>query len=259
MKASAKVLIQMGLLTIPNVSMYSAIDSGEKVSFNQLHAECRCKVQQKLYCPTCSKEIVDKKAEIVKGYPISKDNYIVLSEGEIESCKKESSDIMKIIQFVDEGEIPEILFESASYLSGREGSETFSLFYHLLEECEKVALAKMVMRSKDHFLAIKPYNGVLVAYDLYFPAQIRSTDEIEKPESTGFDADTVELAKQLVAKMTKPFDPQSIKDEYTSALRDIITLKADGKVIDITPKFIETKKTSLKDALKESLKEAVNF
>lgn len=161
MKAQAKVLIQMGLLTIPEVNMYSAIESSEKVSFNQLHNECKCRVQQKLYCPTCSKEIVDKKAEILKGYPISKDNYIVLTEAEISSCKKESTDVMKIVQFIEEGEIPEIFFESASYLSaGKQGIDTFSLFYRLLVDCKKVALAKMVMRSKDHFLAIKPYNGV---------------------------------------------------------------------------------------------------
>jgi DNA end-binding protein Ku len=257
MKAQAKVLIQMGLLTIPNVRMYSAIESSEKVSFNQLHSDCKCKVQQKLFCPTCSKDIVDKKAEIVKGYPISKENWVVLTDSEIESCKKDSTDTMKIVQFVEEGEIPEIFFESASYLAAeKEGLDTFSLFYRLLVDCKKVALAKMIARGKDHFLALKPYGGVLVAYELYFPAQIRDTKEIEKPLEDGFDEETVNMAKALVGKMSKPFNPDEIKDEYTAALRAIIEAKSEGKVIDLAEKKIEKKVINLKDALKESLKEA---
>ena len=257
MRATAKVTIQMGLLSIINVPMYSAIESSEKVSFNQLHSDCQHRVIQKLFCPECDKEITDKKAEVLKGYPISKDNYVVLTETEIESCKKDSTDVVKVIQFVEDGEIPEIFFESASYLSaGKDSLDTFSLFYKLLVDCKKIALAKMIARGKDHFLALKPYGGVLVAYELYFPAQIRDTAEIEKPLEDGFDEETVNMAKALVEKMSKPFVPAEIKDEYTAALRSIIEAKADGKVIDLTEKKVSKKVVSLKDALKESLQKA---
>lgn len=266
MRATAKITIQMGLLSITNVPMYSAIESGERVSFNQLHSDCHCRVQQKLFCPSCRKYIVDKKVEIVKGYPLAEDNYVILSEEEIEACKKESTNVMKVIQFVENGEIPEIFFESASYLTAeKEGKETFSLFYHLLVDCEKVALAKMVIRQKDHFFALKPLDGILVAYDLYFPTEIRSTDEIEKPQvdnlllTGGIDKDTIDLAKALVKKMTKPFDREAIKDEYSDALRKIIKDKSEGKVIDVVERKAEKKVVSLKDALKDSLDEAVNF
>lgn len=265
MRAVAKITIQMGLLSITDVPMFSAIESSERVSFNQLHSDCKCRVQQKLFCPSCQKDIVDKKAEIVKGYPITKDNYVVLTEEEIDSCKKESSDVMKVIQFVEPGEIPEIFFEGANYLSaGKDSKDTFSLFYHLLVGCERVALAKMVMRQKDHFFAIKPFDGILVAYDLYFPAEIRDTGEIEKPQVeslllTNIDQDTFDLAKSLVKKMTKPFDREAIKDEYSDALRKIIQDKSEGKAIDVVEKKAEAKVVSLKDALKGSLGEAVNF
>jgi DNA end-binding protein Ku len=254
MKASAKIIIQMGLLSIPHVSMYPAIDSGEKVSFNQLHWDCHGRLQQKLFCPTCNKDIVDKKAEVAKGYPITKDQYIVLTESEIESCKKDSNEMLRILQFVEEREIPEIYFQSAYFLGAeKEGTDTFSLFYTLLKDMKKTALAKMVLRSKDHFLALKPYNGVVVAYELYFPSTIRDTKEIEKPNTNGFDKDTIDLARKLVTKMSKPFAPEEIKDEYTEALRKIITAKSEGKVIDLIERKEEKKTLNLQDALKESL------
>lgn len=254
MKATAKVTIQVGLLSINDVSIYSAIESGEKVSFNQLHAECKCKLQQKMYCPSCNKDIVDKKAEIVKGYPMTKDSWVVLSEAEIDACKKESTNKLNVIQFVEPGDIPEIYYESPAYLGpGKNDKETFSLFYQLLKECNKVALAKIVMRQKDHFFALRAYDGVIVAYDLYFPAAIRDTAEIEKPEATGIDAETFELAKTLVESMTRPFDKNAIKDEYSDALRKIIQDKSEGKVIDITEKKVQAKVISLKDALKGTL------
>lgn len=263
MKATAKITIQMGMLMMPHVKMYSAIERSEKLSFNQLHAECKCRVQQKMFCPTCHKDIIDKAAEIVKGYPLSKDSYVVLSETEIDSCKKESSDVCKVFQFVEPSEIDEIYFSSASFLAAeKEGMETFSLFYHLLTESGKMGLAKMVQRGKDNFLAIKPYNGVLVAYDLYFPNQIRGTGEIEKPiEANAFDQETVDLAMTLVKKLTKPFNPQAIKDEYSDSLRAIIKDKADGKVINVVEQKVVRKVISLKDALKGSLDldEAANF
>ena len=111
----------------------------------------------------------------------------------------------------------------------------------------------MVLRQKDNFFAIKPFNGILIAYDLYFPAQIRDTVGIERPAPNGFDQETFDLAKSLVEKMTKPFDQEEIKDEYTGAMRKIIEDKAAGKTIDVVEIKEEQNALSLKEALKGRL------
>jgi DNA end-binding protein Ku len=259
MKAMFKGYIEMGLWQIPEVGGYSAIESGEKVSFNQLHCKCHNRIQYKYFCPTCNAEILDKKSEVIKGYEITKGNYIVLSESEIEGCKKDSDSKIKIVQFIGSNEIPEIFYESALFLSAdKNGADSFCLLHSLLKELDKSALAKLVLRNKDHFLNIKPYNGILIAYDLHFPSEIRDTKGIEIKKSNSFDQDTMELAKQLILKMTKPFNPDEIVDEYTLGLREIISAKAEGRIIDI-PKPQERKVLNLQDALKESLKQAVNF
>lgn len=252
----------MGKLLISGVKMYSAIESGEKISLNQLHHSCKNKLQQKMYCPACDHTIVDKATEIIKGYPnpIEKDTWITLTESEIKACKKDSNEVLKIIQFVGNDEIPEIYFSKANYLApDKEGADTFFLLHQLLREMNKVALAKMVLREKDHFMAVKPCDGVFVAYDLHFPAEIRGTAEISVPKGKGFDKDTITLAGKLVEKMSKPFDPSIIVDEYTQGLRSIIEAKAEGKIIEIEEVRQEKKSLSLNDALKESLGEAINF
>ena len=278
MRATANVVIEIGKLKIQKVKMGSAIESGEKISFNQLHRHkieidkegevvqtskpCNCKLQQKMMCPQCYDFIIkDKKTEIIKGYPITKDSWITLSESEIEACKKESNEVMKVIQFVSDGDIPAIYHESAYFLwPEKDGAENFALLYKLLATMNKTALCKIVLRAKDHFMAIKPYEkGVLIAYDLHFPSEIRGVEEITPAQGNGINEEIFELAKKLVEKMSKPFDPTEIHDEYTEALRNIITAKAEGRIIEIEEVREEKKALSLKDALAESLKEAVNF
>lgn len=276
MRRTWKGSIEIGLLNVPEVSMYSAIEAREKVSFRQLHREktvkgddgkekkvpCRCRLQQKMFCPVCDKEILDKNVEIIKGYETGKDTYITLAQEEIDSCKKESTETIKILQFVDDGEIPAIYHESAMFLSAsKTGVATFGLVCQVLSSLNKVAIGKVVIRAKDHFLAIKPYEGVLIAYDLYFPNEIRDTTELQNPkfQESLFDTETMELAKRLILKMSKPFNPEEIKDEYTEGLKEIISAKADGKVVSIAEVKEARAALSLQDALKGSLADAVNF
>lgn len=259
MRATAKISIQHGQLFIPSCKLFKAIDDSEKVSFNQLHTRCKGRLNQVLHCSSCDTDILDKKTEIMKGYPVGKD-YVILSQDEIDSCKKEATDVMRVIQYVNVEELSPIYFSGASFLvAEKDGLEPFALFFFMLKESGKLALAKMVSRGKDNFLAIQPYDeaisqGVLIAYDLYFPAQIRSTKEIDTAlNATAFDQETVNLAMGLVRKMCRPFDPNIIKDEYNDALRAIIRAREAGEMIDIVEKKSERKVVSLKDALRGSL------
>lgn len=253
MKALAKISLRVGLVSA-DTNMYSAIDSGEKVSFNQLHAKCKHRVQQKLFCPDCAQEIIDKKAEIVKGYEIQKGEYVVMTEEEVDACRKESNGVMSVFQFVEE-EVDELLFDKPNYLEGGgKNQDMFNLIYQGIVENQVVGLAKMVLRQKDHFYTIKPYKGLLVAFDMHFPAEIRDPAEIEKPKTNGFDAETMKMFGQLIRKMTKPYDESLIKDDYSDSLKDMIQRKAKGEVIvDGSVAPAPKKVASLKDALAQSL------
>jgi DNA end-binding protein Ku len=263
MKAIAKVNMGISLLKVVDLNLYSAIESSEKIKLHQLHCKCHNRIEYKYFCPVCNKDILDKKAEIIKGFEESKDSYVLLEEGEIESCKKESTGEIKVISFVNDGEIPEIFYSKANFLAPAKKTgdgNTFGLVYEILNELKKTALAKLVLRQKDHFFAIKPYNGILIAYDLHFPNEIRDTKELgDYEETNGFDADTRELAKQLILKLSRPFNPDEIQDEYTEGLKEIIEAKSKGEVIKPAEVKAEKKVVNLQEALKESLKMAVNF
>lgn len=259
MRATAKVSVQQGQLFISSCKLFKAIDDGEKVGFNQLHAKCKGKLNQILHCNNCDADIVDKKTEILKGYPVG-NRFVVLSQDEIDSCKREATDIVRVFQYIDPEELSPIYFSGANFLiAEKEGLEPFALWYFMLKETGKLALAKMVARGKDNFLAIQPYDekisqGVLIAYDLYFPNQIRSTKEIDTAlNATAFDTETVDLAIGLVKKMCRPFNPALIKDEYNDALRELIRARESGEKIDVVEKQSERKVLSLKDALRGSL------
>ncbi len=190
-----------------------------------------------------------------------KDKWITMTEEEIAGCKKDSNEILKIVQFAPHGEIHPIYNdESKFYLAPeKDKTGTFLLLHQVMLTMNRIALAKMVLRGKDHFIAIEPYDSVLIGYDLHFPNEIRGTGEIAIDAGMEFDDATIHLAKELVEKNTKPFDPSIIRDEYSSAMKEIIQAKADGKLVPLTEVKQQRKAMGLQEMLKESLKEAVNF
>lgn len=257
MKATAKVTVQLGQVPIPNCKLFKAIESGEKVSLNNLHVDCLNKINEIVKCFSCGKEIVDKKVELIKGYPnpLSKDKWVTLTAEEIDSCRREASDIVRVIQFVEPADLCPIYYSSAYYLTAeKDGLAPLSLFYYALKQSGLIALAKMISRGKDHFLAMEPYESVIIAYDLHFPAEIRNTEELESVmPADSFDQETMGLILSLLRKMTKPLDTSIIVDEYNDGLRKIIMAKAKGERVDTEEKKVTRKVISLKDALKGSL------
>ena len=265
MRSTAKVTVSLSLLNVAEVNLYSAIDSKEEIKFNQLCGKCHSRIKYQTVCPNCNREIIDKKSELVKGYEISKGNYVTFTDDELEALKKESNKELRIIQFVKAEEIDPIYFESSYFLSADPkgvGVETFSLLYQLIRDSKKVGLAKIVLRQKEHFFAIKAKTvkgrECLVAHSMYYPAQVRDSKEVSNPkyETTKFDPDTLELGNSLITKLTKPFRPDEIVDEYNTQLRDMIVAKSNG--VEVVPEAVrEVKKVfNLNEMLSASLKQA---
>ena len=256
MKAVWKGHLKCGLVLIP-IKMYHAI-SQKSIHFNLLHKDCLGKVKLEKVCSKCGKRLSPE--EIVKGYPYGKDRYIIVTDEDIEKAKRESTDFIEIIQFVDDSEIHPIYYSNSHYLApdGEAGFEAFALFHQAMIETKKAALAKIVMRNREYLLALKPYNGTMIAFTLYYHQEIKNLKEIEdieKIKKIQIDQKALNMAKILIDNLSGNFEPEKYCDEYTETLMAIIKAKAEGEEIKVSPKVEKEKVISLMDALQRSIEE----
>ncbi|MEJ2182175.1 MAG: Ku protein [Nitrospirota bacterium] len=257
MKSTWKGYIRFSLVTIP-VKMYTAI-SRKTISFNLLHGECGTRVRQHTYCPHCEKEL--DREEIVKGYRYGRDTYVPIEDEEIERAKKEATDAIEVMKFVDEGKIHPLYYSEASYLvpDGKVGAEAFALFLRAVEKTGKAALAKVVIRNREHIMAIKPHDGALVAYTLHYPEEIQKVSELGETALAAeapVDEEQLALAVQIMENMSGPFRPEELVDEYSETLMSIIEAKAKGKKLEVRRPEERRKVVSLMDALRKSVQES---
>ena len=162
---------------------------------------------------------------------------------------------------MDDNQIRPIYYSDFHYLApgeGKVGSESFALFHKAMTQTKRTALAKVVMRNREHLLAIKPYNGALIAQTLHYKDEVQGIEQIqglEKIEKVPVEANTLNLAKALIGEMSGDFDPEEYTDEYTQTLLEIIRAKAEGEEIKVEPKTERAKVVDFMDALKKSLEE----
>jgi DNA end-binding protein Ku len=256
MKTVWKGYLRFSMVTIP-VRMYSALNRRETIRFNMLHKVCGTRISQHNYCPECNKEL--KSEDIIRGYNYGKNDYVQVTDEEIRKARKESTETIDIMKFVDDNQISPIFYSDAHYLvpDGKAGTDAFSLFKKAIEKTNKAALAKVVIRNREHLFSIKPHDGALVAYTLHYPKEIRGLDDLEEVEKVGavkVDEQSLSLAVQLIDNLSGDFKADEIVDEYSNALMDIINAKAEGKEYKVERK--ERKKVvNLMDALRQSVKE----
>lgn len=254
MRAIWKGYIKFSLVSIP-VKMYTATKQ-RLISFDLLHKDCGTKIKQERLCPRCNKVLSSE--ELVRGYKYGKDLYIVVTDEDLEKARKETTDAIEIVKFVDERSIHPIYFTDSHYLApdGKAGAEAFALLHRALLELHKCALAKVVMRNREYPLAIRPYNGTLIAFNLHYPDEIVAVDQVEEGEAvkeTKLDEKSLKLAKTLVENLSGDFVPEEFTDEYTQTLLNIIKAKAEGEEYRVEAKPEAEKVISLMEALKRSV------
>jgi DNA end-binding protein Ku len=256
MKTVWKGYLRFSMVTIP-VRMYSALNRRETIHFNLLHKTCGTRISQHNFCPECNKEL--KSDDIIRGYKYGKNEYIQITDEEIRKARKESTETIDIMKFVDDDQISPIFYSDAHYLvpDGKAGTDAFSLFKKAIERTNKAALAKVVIRNREHLFSIKPHDGALVAYTLHYPKEIRGLDELEETgtvDRVKVDEQSLSLAVQLIENLSGDFKGDEIVDEYSNALTDVINAKAEGREYKVERK--ERKKVvNLMDALRESVRE----
>ncbi len=244
--------ISFGLVNIP-VKVFSASDSGGKISFNQLHAEKHTRLKQQLYDPETG-EIVPRE-KIVKGYEYAKDQYIIIDEEELEKLELATSRSMDITEFVPLDSVDPLYFESGYYLGPDKGAErAYKLLAAALTEARFAAVAKYVARGRQQLVVFRPLNGAIVMQQLRYADEVKKLGDIPIPDATVTEGE-LGLAKQFITAMAKPkFEIDQYKDEYREKLRELLDKKIKGEAVDLTPAPAPVAKVvDLMEALKASL------
>jgi DNA end-binding protein Ku len=247
--------ISFGLLNVP-VKLYSAVSS-QRVSFRELRESDGSRIRHKRVAEDDGKEVPYEK--IVKGYEISPEQYVVLTREELEELDPKKTRAIEIQDFVDLDEIDPIYFDHPYYLGPEGGAErAYALLVRAMQEERKVAVARFVLRNKEHLAAIRPMDGVLTMATMRFADEVVSPEQLDgvipeddvKPEKR-----EVDMAKRLIDSLATDFEPDKYRDEYREELLALIERKAKGEAI-VTQPTEEPKPTKAPDlmaALEESL------
>uniref|UniRef100_A0A7C3RMS8 Non-homologous end joining protein Ku n=1 Tax=Archaeoglobus fulgidus TaxID=2234 RepID=A0A7C3RMS8_ARCFL len=249
MRATWKGSISFGLVNIP-VKVYKATVQKE-ITFHLLHSSDGGRIRYRKFCEKCGKEVSDE--EIVRGYEISKNEYVILTDEDFEKIPLKSRGSIEIRQFFDPAELGLIYYNSFYYISpDRGGEKAYYLLKKAMEETGSMGIGKMTMRGKEYLVALRPHDGGIIL------AQLHYIDEVRSPlglPGWGAEAEITEeeldLAKKLILAMKKPLKLEEFRDDYKEALMQLIEAKLSGKEIVVSEAVEEVK--SLIEALKASL------
>jgi DNA end-binding protein Ku len=198
------------------------------VHFNLLHPKTHNRIKMVATDPELGP--VDR-ADLVKGYEVEKDRYVIITPEEIESVRLESTRIIDIERFVDADDIDRLYWDNPYFLvpDGKLALDAYTVIREAMASSNKIALGRVVMHTRERLLAIEPRDNGLIAYSL------RSHDEVRDPASlfdeipdTKPDAQMVAIAEKIIEQQEGPFDPSEFKDRYEDALRDLIKSKEKG-------------------------------
>lgn len=247
-----KGFLKVSLVTIP-VRVYPATDAAATLSFNQLHAECRTRIQQKKWCPSCEREVPN--SEIVKGYEFEKGHYVILEEEDFAKVRPSSTRIIDLVQFADEASIDPMYVERPYYLApdGEMAAQAFAVFREGMKG--KVGVGKLALYGREYLIAVQPRERGLVLFTLRQAKEIRSMSVIEEldrvPEK--IKPDELRLARQVIGSFEGKLDLAEYRDEYQEELRKIIDAKIAGQEVVAPPEEAPAKVVNLMEALRQSL------
>jgi DNA end-binding protein Ku len=242
-------VVTFGLVSIP-VKLYVAARP-ETVSFNQLHAVCRTRLRQKLFCPTCERDV--ERGEIVKGYKL--DDYVVMDDADFEAAEQESSRALEVLEFVEAASVDPVFLERSYYLAPQEASErAYHVLLAALAEAGKAAIVRFVMGTREYHALVRPADGKLVLHTLYYADEVRELEAKWKPVKPS--PQEVELAVKLVDALAQDFDASKYRDEHRTRLLALIQAKGEGRQVAAPAERREpTKVVNLMDALRQSVEQ----
>jgi DNA end-binding protein Ku len=243
--------ISFGLVNIP-VKLYSGAEQDDNVDLRMLHKTDEAPIR---YAKICTAEGVEVPYnEIVKGFEYSEGQFVIVTDEDFKAAQGEKTNTIDISEFTDEGQIDVRYLERPYYLEPTKGGEkAYALMREALKNSGKIAIAKFVLRNREHLAAVKPVGHVLVLNQMRFPAELRSPGGLKLPDSKSVKPDELKMADALIKQLTKPFIPEDFHDTYTEELEERIEAKIKHEPVSKS-KPADTKPVAdLMAALKASL------
>ena len=245
--------LRLSLVSCP-VALYGATSRASDISFHLLNPETNNRIRM---IPTDPDTGPVERADLVKGYEISKNHYVVLSGDELDAVKLETTHTIEIKRFVDEKDIDRLYWNDPYYLIPNEktGIEAYTVIREALSEAGRIALGRVVMHTRERLVALEPRDKGIVAYTL------RTFDEVVTPKDAFADIPAgkpdkrmIEIARKIIEQQEGPFEPDKFEDRYENALRDLIRRKEKGEKLVTAEPVADDNVIDLMQALRKSLK-----
>lgn len=254
-RASWKGYLKLSLVSCP-VRLYPATSASERIAFNQLHKKTHNRINMKPVDPELG---LVERADLVKGYEYEAKQYVIIDEADLETVKIESNHTMNIEAFVEEGSV-DIIYQDAPYYLAPDGAmaeETFIVLREALRRTGKLAIARLVLSSRERVVTIGPRETGMFVSTLRNPNEVRGTAEYFGNIPVGEpDPEMLQLAEALIEQKVTTFDPKKYEDRYEIALMAMIKEKLKGHKPIIAAAPERGNVINLMDALKASLTQA---
>ena len=251
-RATWKGYLKISLVNIP-IKVFPATESSGSISFNQLHAECQTRIQQKKWCPHCEREVPN--SEIVKGFEFDKGRYVVMSEDDLAQVRPESTRVIDLVQFADSASLDPMYVDRTYYLAPDAGiaADAFAVMRDGMEG--KIGIGKLALYGREYLVAVRPFQRGIVMHTLHHAAELRGIDSVDElnavPEKV--KPEEMKLARQVIQTFEQPLNLAEYRDEYRAGLQAIIDAKIAGEEVVATSTEAPPKVVNLMDALRKSL------
>ncbi|HTM68543.1 MAG TPA: Ku protein [Candidatus Binatia bacterium] len=244
--------ITVGLVNIP-ISLVTAY-SHRGVEFRLLHKKCKTRITYGRHCAECKEEVAWE--DVVRAYEYRKGQFVVVDEKDLKLVDPKLAKTVDVREFVDADKLDPIFVNHVYYLvPGKNAAKAYFLFMDILADAKKVALAKMIMRDKEQWVAVRAAKGALQLIDLHYEEEIVPMSALELPKRPAMAKNDLRLAERVVESFAAPFKPQQYKDEFEEKLKKYVAKKVKGKKVV----FREPPRSRLKDltsALEASIRKA---
>jgi len=247
-----KGYLKVSLVNIP-VRVFPATDSAATVSFNQLHAACQSRIQQKRWCPTCEREVPN--TDLVKGYEFDKGRYVVLTDEDLEKVRTDSTRVINLVRFTEASRIDPAYLERPYYLApdGPVAAEAFAVMREGMQG--KVGIGKVALHGREYLVAVQPRDRGLVMFTLRHARELRTMESIDELQHVPAEVNAAEvsLARQVIRNFEGDLDMAAFRDEYQEELRRVIDARIAGQEIVAPVEETAPKVVNLMEALRKSL------
>jgi DNA end-binding protein Ku len=242
--------VTFGMVNVP-IKVYSATEA-KTIHFHEVHVRDGARIEHRRICPKENREVPYK--EIVMGYEVSSNKYVVLERDEIRAAAGDRGKVIHLDEFVSVAEIDPVFFDRTYYVGSRDEEDAFALLREALRRTELAGIGRFTFHDREYLVALRATEDVLVMHTMRFHDEVVSGDDLEIDASRRKPSDReVKMAAQLVTSMADDFNPADYQDSYRDAVLDLIRRKAKGEEIDLAAQEEPAHGDDLVAALEASL------